>query len=52
MEQTGHAFELDDIHKESIVHAGSIAIPTLIAFSELNGKTSGKELLTGNDSRL
>ena len=42
----GHAFELDDIHKESIVHAGSIAIPTLIAFSELNGKTSGKELLT------
>src|SRR3546814_5777587 len=23
----GHAFELDDIHKESIVHAGSIAVP-------------------------
>jgi 2-methylcitrate dehydratase PrpD len=42
----GHAFELDDIHKESIVHAGSIAIPTLIAFAQLNGKTSGKQLLT------
>lgn len=42
----GHAFELDDIHKESIVHPGSIAIPVLIALSELNGHTSGKKLLT------
>src|SRR3954468_7043983 len=26
----GHAFELDDIHKESIVHPGSLATPVAI----------------------
>lgn len=26
----GHAFELDDIHKESILHAGSIATPVVV----------------------
>jgi len=30
----GHAFELDDIHKESIVHAGSIALPVAAALVE------------------
>jgi 2-methylcitrate dehydratase PrpD len=29
----GHAFELDDIHKESIVHAGSIATPVVVALA-------------------
>jgi 2-methylcitrate dehydratase PrpD len=41
----GHAFELDDIHKESIVHAGSIAVPVVLAFAESKGKVSGRELL-------
>ena len=26
----GHAFELDDIHKESIIHPGSLALPVAV----------------------
>ena len=36
----GHAFELDDIHKESIVHAGSIAVPVALAFAEERGMSA------------
>jgi 2-methylcitrate dehydratase PrpD len=42
----GHAFEFDDMHKESILHPGSIAIPVLFALVEKLGKVSGKEFLT------
>lgn len=42
----GHAFELDDIHKESIVHAGSIAVPVVVALGERAGGVSGRALLT------
>lgn len=42
----GHAFELDDIHKESIVHAGSIATPVVVALAEHAGGADGKKLLT------
>ncbi|MBT2300759.1 MmgE/PrpD family protein [Variovorax paradoxus] len=42
----GHAFELDDIHKESIVHAGSIAVPVVLAFAEQQGRVPGRALLT------
>ena len=46
----GHAFELDDIHKESIIHAGSIATPVALGLAELNaqkfGKVSGRDVLT------
>lgn len=41
----GHAFELDDIHKESIVHAGSIATPVVLALAERQGRVSGQTLL-------
>ena len=43
---SGHAFELDDIHKESIVHAGSIATPVALSLAEVRGKVSGKDVLT------
>ncbi len=43
---SGHAFELDDIHKESIVHAGSIATPVALNLAEARGKVSGKDVLT------
>jgi 2-methylcitrate dehydratase PrpD len=43
---SGHAFELDDIHKESIVHAGSIATPVAFAFAEEQGGASGKDVIT------
>jgi 2-methylcitrate dehydratase PrpD len=42
----GHAFELDDIHKESIIHAGSIATPVALALAEEKGNASGKDLIT------
>ena len=42
----GHAFELDDIHKESIVHPGSLALPVAVALAESAGKVSGRDLIT------
>jgi 2-methylcitrate dehydratase PrpD len=42
----GHAFELDDIHKESIVHPGSLALPVAIALAEAAGGVSGRDLIT------
>lgn len=41
----GHAFELDDIHKESIIHAGSIATPVALGFAETHAM-SGADLIT------
>ena len=43
---SGHAFELDDIHKESIVHIGSLAPPVALGFAEAAGGASGKEVIT------
>lgn len=42
----GHAFELDDIHKESIVHAGSIAVPVALAYAERDTNWTGRDLIT------
>ena len=43
---SGHAFELDDIHKESIIHAGSIATPVALALAEDAGDASGRDVIT------
>jgi 2-methylcitrate dehydratase PrpD len=44
---SGHAFELDDIHKESIVHAGSIATPVALNLAEAASRAvSGRDVLT------
>jgi 2-methylcitrate dehydratase PrpD len=43
---SGHAFELDDIHKESIIHAGSIATPVALAIAEQQGGASGADVIT------
>jgi 2-methylcitrate dehydratase PrpD len=43
----GHAFELDDIHKESIVHPGSLAMPVAMACSEAAGGAPGRDVITG-----
>jgi 2-methylcitrate dehydratase PrpD len=42
----GHAFELDDIHKESILHPGSIALPIALAYAERDGGWSGRDVIT------
>lgn len=44
---SGHAFELDDIHKESIIHAGSIATPVALGLAESRGNAAGK--ISGRD---
>ncbi len=41
----GHAFELDDIHKESIIHPGSLTVPVALAFAEANAKVNGEEVI-------
>jgi len=42
----GHAFELDDIHKESIIHPGSLALPVALALAEAKGGVRGRDLVT------
>jgi 2-methylcitrate dehydratase PrpD len=42
----GHAFELDDIHKESITHPNSIATPIALALAEEQGRGTGKDMIT------
>ena len=42
----GHAFELDDIHKESIVHPGSLAMPVAMALAEAGGGSRGRDVIT------
>jgi len=41
-----HSFELDDLHKTSIVHPGGIAVPPALAVAEHVGGCNGKEFLT------
>ena len=42
----GHAFELDDIHRDSILHPNSITVPVALALSERNGGASGRDMIT------
>jgi aconitate decarboxylase len=41
-----HSFELDDLHKTSIVHPGGVVIPSALAVAESLDGRSGKEFLT------
>lgn len=41
-----HAYELDDIHKLSMFHPGSIAVPVALALSQAEGNIDGRKLLT------
>lgn len=41
----GHAFELDDIHRESILHAGTLTMPVCLALQEERGGGSGQDLI-------
>ena len=42
-----HSFELDDLHKTSIVHPGSIAVPPALAMAERIGGCTGRQFLAG-----
>jgi 2-methylcitrate dehydratase PrpD len=41
----GHAFEMDDMHKESIIHPNSLTSPIALAYAEAEGAT-GRDMLT------
>jgi 2-methylcitrate dehydratase PrpD len=41
-----HAYELDDIHKLSMFHPGSIAVPVALALAQAEGKVDGRLLVT------
>ena len=41
-----HAFQLDEIHIESTLHPGSLAVPAVFALAEANGGVTGRELIT------
>lgn len=40
-----HGFELDDLHKEAIVHCGSVVVPAALAVSEMTGVSTGPDLV-------
>jgi len=42
----GHAFEMDDIHKESILHPSSLAVPVALALAEAHPSLSGRDIVT------
>ncbi|MGJ3260230.1 MAG: MmgE/PrpD family protein [Rhodospirillales bacterium] len=42
----GHAFELDDIHRDAILHPNSIAVPVALNTAEYLGGATGTDVLT------
>lgn len=41
----GHAFEMDDIHKESVVHPNSLAVPVALALAQTRPQIDGRALI-------
>jgi 2-methylcitrate dehydratase PrpD len=41
----GHAFEMDDIHKESILHPNSLSVPTALALAEADPTLTGEDIV-------
>ena len=41
----GHAFEMDDIHKESVTHPNSLTTPIALGQAEARGGVTGREAL-------
>src|SRR5262245_42927636 len=39
-------FELDDVHRQGVLHVGAVTLPALIAVAESHAELSGRELLT------
>lgn len=42
----GHAFEFDEIHRDSGHHPGSIIVPVVLALAEAEGARSGRDFIT------
>ena len=41
----GHAFEMDDIHKELILHPNSLSVPTALALAEADPSLTGQDIV-------
>ena len=39
-------FELDDVHRQGVLHVGAVALPALIAVGESHARLSGRDFLT------
>ena len=39
-------FELDDVHREGILHVGAVTLPALIAVAETHARLSGEDFIT------
>src|SRR4051794_4595008 len=39
-------FELDDVHRDGVLHVGAVVLPALIAIAESHATLSGREFLT------
>ncbi len=42
----GHGFEMDDIHRDAIIHGGSLVFPAALALAESEGGVTGCEFLS------
>src|ERR1700676_5226406 len=42
----GQGFELEDVHREGVLHVGAVTLPALIAVAESHASVSGREFLT------
>ena len=40
------SFELDDVHRQGVLHVGAVTLPALCAIAETNPGMSGREFLT------
>jgi 2-methylcitrate dehydratase PrpD len=40
-----HGFELDDVHRQGVLHVGAVTLPPLVAIAERNATLDGREFL-------
>src|ERR1700687_47150 len=40
------SFELDDVHREGILHVGAVTLPALIAVAQTHAQLSGRDFVT------
>src|SRR5512141_782517 len=40
------SFELDDVHRQGVLHVGAVVLPALIAIAEIRPGMNGREFLT------
>jgi aconitate decarboxylase len=39
-------FELDDVHRQAVLHVGAVTLPALVAVAECHARLSGRDFLT------